>query len=431
MLLSVYEDVYRYLLRVMTESFSGTIPQGKPPKLFLYLHGRKGAAMIRFLAKLFIKDYQNTEEEKVRISYGILCGMVGICLNVLLFVGKYAAGVLSSSVAVTADAFNNLSDAGSSLITLIGFRIAGKKADKDHPFGHGRMEYISGLGVCVLIFLMGVEVLRDSVEKIISLQEIRCSMLVVWILLASIAVKMYMAFYNHSLGKKLDSASLQATAADSISDVAATSVVLLSIAVKWIFDISIDGWCGLVVGVFILYAGISAAKDTLNPLLGEAPSEELVGEIKEIVLAHPQILGLHDLIVHDYGPGRRLISLHGEVSGEDNIYELHDVIDGIEQELREKLRCDAVIHMDPVAIHDPVTQKLREQFADAVKVIDPQMTIHDLRLMREGGEECLAFDAVLPQSSPLSDQEALGRLEQLVNVLCKEGYQTRIRIDHA
>lgn len=386
--------------------------------------------MIHLLARLFIRNYTDTQNAKVRRSYGVLCSIVGICLNILLFAGKYLAGVLSRSVAVTADAFNNLSDAGSSLITLVGFRVAGKKADKDHPFGHGRMEYVSGLGVSVIILLMGVEVLRDSVDKILHPQQMETGVLVTVILIASIVVKLYMACYNRSVGKKLDSASMQATALDSISDVATTSVVLLSMVLKQLFDINADGWCGLLVAGFIIYAGISAARDTLNPLLGEAPSEELVSQIYDIVTAHKEILGVHDLIVHDYGPGRRLISLHGEVSGEENIYEIHDVIDGIERELAEKLSCDAVIHMDPVRVHDARTQELRRRFDEAVKVIHPGMTVHDLHLVREGEEEYLAFDAVLPQDCRLSEQEAKERLGQLVTVLCGKEYRARIKIDH-
>lgn len=386
--------------------------------------------MIGLFARLFIKDYQHTEEEAVRRSYGILCSIVGICLNVLLFAGKYLAGLWSGSVAITADAFNNLSDAGSSFITLIGFRIAGKRADKGHPFGHGRMEYISGLMVALIILLMGVEVLKDSFERVLHPAEADTGTAVLLVLTISILVKLYMACYNRAIGKKLQAASMLAASADSFSDMAATAVVLASGLISRRFGINVDGYCGLAVGIFILYAGYTAARDTLNPLLGEAPSEELVRQIRDMVLAHKEILGVHDLMVHDYGPGRRLISLHGEVSGEENIYELHAMIDRIERELEEKLGCQAVIHMDPVPVNDLKVKEMKEQLTEAVRVIHPDMTVHDLHLLHEDGKDYVGFDAVLPHECSLTDEEALQRLIRLTHVLWGSSYEAMIRIDH-
>ena len=385
--------------------------------------------MIRVLARLLIKDYQNTEDERVRRSYGMLCSVVGIVLNLLLFAGKYAAGVLSASIAITADAFNNLSDAGSSLITLIGFRIAGKRADKGHPFGHRRMEYVSGLMVALIILLMGVEVVRDAVGQILHPEAVSASALSIGILLASIGVKLCMAEYNHRYGKKLQSAAMQAAAADSISDVAATSVVLVCAVIASCFGVNLDGICGLAVGCFILYAGYCAARDTLNPLLGEAPDPGLVRQIEDIVRAHPEILDVHDLIVHDYGPGCRLISLHGEVSGEENIYHLHDVIDGIERELEQKIGCRAVIHMDPVPVNDKRLLEMKKKLTQGVKVIHPNMTVHDLHVLEEDGKECVTFDVVLPDCG-LSDEDALHRLVELTHLLWGDDCQAIIRIDH-
>ena len=255
--------------------------------------------MIQFLAKRFIKDYQQVGRPEVRQRYGILCGTVGVCLNILLFAGKALAGVLSGSVAVTADAFNNLSDAGSSVVSMLGFKLAGQKPDSDHPFGHGRLEYVSGLVVAMLIILMGVELLKSSVEKIRNPEEVTLSVLTVAILAASIAVKLYMSAYNRSVGKKIDSAAMAATATDSLSDVCATSVVLAATLVGHFTGLAIDGWCGLLVALFILYAGYRAAWDTISPLLGQPPAPEFVAEVERRVLSHPEIVGINDLIVHD------------------------------------------------------------------------------------------------------------------------------------
>ena len=284
--------------------------------------------MITLLARLLIKH--QGDEGAVRRAYGVLCGAVGICLNVLLFAGKFFAGLLSGSIAITADAFNNLSDAGSSFVTLLGFQLAGQKADAGHPFGHGRIEYLSGLVVSVLILLMGVELGKSSLDKILHPEAVEFSPLVVAILCASIAVKLYMFFYNRRLGKKLGSTAMEATALDSLSDSVATSAVLLATLVGHFTGLKIDGWCGLLVAAFILWSGISAAKETLDPLLGAPPTAELVERIRDLVLAHKTIIGIHDLIVHDYGPGRMMISLHAEVSASGDVLELHDEIDNVE-----------------------------------------------------------------------------------------------------
>ena len=292
--------------------------------------------MITCLAKFWIRE--SDSEEKKRRVYGTLGAVVGIFLNICLFVGKYLAGFLSGSIAIMADAFNNLSDAGSSFISLIGFVFSGKKPDLDHPFGHGRIEYLAGLGVSFLILLMGVELAKNSVQKILHPVSVQISTLSIAVLSASILVKLYMAYYNHAIGKKIRSATMAATATDSLSDAAATTVVLLAMLFLAVTGINIDGYCGILVAVFILAAGIGAAKETVSPLLGQAPDPEFVKEIKELVMQHEEVLGIHDMAVHDYGPGRVMVSLHAEVSGDGNIYELHDLIDQIERELKEKLR---------------------------------------------------------------------------------------------
>ena len=283
--------------------------------------------MIGFLASRFIKDYQNTSDAAVRRAYGVLCGAVGIVINLLLFALKLFAGTLAGSVAVTADAFNNLSDAGASIVTLLGFRLAGQKPDPEHPFGHGRLEYISGLIVSIVILLMGFELLRDAVGAILHPEAVECSVLTVAILLISICAKFYMYCYNRGVGKKINAAAMQATAADSLSDCAATAAVLLSTLVGYFLHWQIDGWCGLVVSLLILWAGVQAARDTLSPLLGQPPSEEFVQEIRDIVMESQVVCGIHDLVVHDYGPGRVMISLHAEVPAHGDILALHDEID--------------------------------------------------------------------------------------------------------
>lgn len=360
--------------------------------------------MITLLSKLFIQNREETENPKVRQAYGVLCGAVGIFLNLCLFAGKFIAGTISHSIAITADAFNNLSDAGSSIITLIGFQMAGQKPDPDHPFGHGRIEYISGLLVSVIILLMGFELLKSSVSKILHPEELAFSPVILVILLASILVKCYMFLYNRRLGKKLNSSAMTATAADSFSDSLATAVVLISTLVAHFTGLAIDGWCGFLVGLFICYAGYNAAKDTISPLLGQAPDKAFVQQINDTVMAHEGILGIHDLIVHNYGPGRILISLHAEVPADGDILVLHDMIDTIEHELHDTLHCHAVIHMDPVQIGDEETARQKELVKEILTGIDASLTMHDFRIVTGPTHTNLIFDVVTPYGFPLSDE---------------------------
>ena len=278
--------------------------------------------MVTLLAKFFIKDEASLPPLKLRQIYGILSGCTGIFLNVLLFLGKFLAGSISHSIAITADAFNNLSDAGSSIVTLIGFRLAAAKPDPEHPFGHGRMEYISGLVVACSILIMGFELLRSSFTKILHPEAIDCSAGTILILTVSILVKLYMSYYNSHIGKRIDSAAMRATAMDSISDTIATSVVLVATLVANFTGLKIDGYCGVLVALFIFYAGISAAKETLDPLLGQPAEPEFVQEIEDLVMSYPMIRGIHDLVVHNYGPGRMMISLHAEVPASLDILEI-------------------------------------------------------------------------------------------------------------
>lgn len=359
--------------------------------------------MITCLAKFWIRE--SDSEEKKRRVYGTLGAVVGIFLNICLFTGKYLAGFFSGSIAIMADAFNNLSDAGSSFISLIGFVFSGKKPDLDHPFGHGRIEYLAGLGVSFLILLMGVELAKNSVQKILHPVSVQISTLSIAVLSASILVKLYMAYYNHAIGKKIRSATMAATATDSLSDAAATTVVLLAMLFLAVTGINIDGYCGILVAVFILAAGIGAAKETVSPLLGQAPDPEFVKEIKELVMQHEEVLGIHDMAVHDYGPGRVMVSLHAEVSGDGNIYELHDLIDRIERELKENLHCETVIHMDPIDVGNEKTVEMKEEMVKLVKAIDERLTIHDFRMVTGTTHHNMIFDVVIPADFKLSQEE--------------------------
>lgn len=370
--------------------------------------------MISLLSRLFIKNYKDYENAQVRRAYGTLCGSVGICLNILLFIGKYFAGTLSGSIAIVADSFNNLSDAGSSLITLLGFRLAGKKPDPDHPYGHGRIEYISGLIVAFLILLMGFELAKSSIAKILSPEPMQAGWLPAAILVASICVKVYMFLYNRAVGKKIDSAAMAATATDSLSDSIATTVVLLSMGVAHFFHINIDGFTGLAVALFILYAGYGAAKDTLAPLLGQAPDPELVKRVTDIVMAHPEVIGIHDLVVHDYGPGRKMVTLHTEVDGKGDFFTLHDTIDNIERELTAECGCHATIHMDPIESDNETVLEMREKVAELVRRIDPAITIHDFRLVPGKTHTNVIFDAVVPAGLPMTEEAVAERIRLLV-----------------
>jgi len=368
--------------------------------------------MIRLLTKLFIKDHEDFQNPSTRQAYGILCGAVGIFLNVCLFAGKFIAGTVSNSIAITADAFNNLSDAGSSIITLIGFRMAGQKPDPHHPFGHGRIEYISGLLVSVLILLMGLDLLQISISKILHPEPLTFSPLILFILLASILVKGYMFLYNRQLGKKLASTAMLATATDSLSDMLATAVVLAATLIVHFTGLAIDGWCGILVGLFICYAGYQAAKDTVGPLLGQAPDPEFVRQVNELVMGHEGILGIHDLIVHNYGPGRTLISLHAEVPSDGCLMELHELIDTIEHELKEQMNCHAVIHMDPVCVGDEETAKLKAAAESCLHEIHETLTLHDFRIVTGPTRTNLIFDVVSPYDFPISDMELVTLIQE-------------------
>ena len=386
--------------------------------------------MINFLASLFIKDSKNYKEPSVRQAYGVLSGAVGIGLNILLFFGKWLAGTISGSIAIIADAFNNLSDAGSSIITLIGFRLSGQEPDPEHPFGHGRMEYISGLLVSVAILVMGFELIGSSIGKLRSPEPIESSALVFGILIASILVKLYMFFYNHSLSKKIESAAMKATSVDSLSDTVATTLVLIATLISKYTGLLLDGWFGILVGLFILYTGGSTLKETIDLLLGQPPKQEFIDEVKEIVLGHSMVHGVHDLIVHDYGPGRVMISLHAEVDVNGDIQDIHEQIDHIEHELQEKLHCSATIHMDPIVTDDKEVLAMKAKVEEMVHFLDESFSMHDFRMVKGSTRTNLIFDVEVPRKTSYTDNEIVNWLKERIHELPGSKYFAVIQIDH-
>ncbi len=386
--------------------------------------------MVSLLARLFIKDKENTSSPAVRQAYGILCGSVGITLNILLFAGKFLAGLLSNSIAVTADAFNNLSDAGSSLITLVGFKMAGQKPDPHHPFGHGRIEYLSGLLVSVAILIMAFELVRSSVGKILHPQPVDFSLLTTGILLASIAVKIYMACYNRNIAREIDSSAMKATATDSLSDTLSTTVVLISMLIGHFTGLLIDGYCGVLVGLFIFYAGYDAARDTISPLLGQPPNPDFVKNVERIVLSYEPVLGIHDMVVHDYGPGRVMLSLHAEVPADGSLILLHDTIDNIEHRLHDELHCEAVIHMDPVVTDDDRTNHIRQKVTDILKNTYPEICFHDFRVVEGPTHTNIIFDIVVPFDYRKTDEEITDFLKDEIRRL-DDSYFAVIQLDKA
>lgn len=375
--------------------------------------------MISLLAKLWIRDNQDVKNPQVRQAYGVLCGSVGIFLNICLFAGKFAAGMLSGSIAVTADAFNNLSDAGSSVITLIGFKMAGQKPDSDHPFGHGRIEYLSGFLVAVVILIMAFELLKSSVDKILHPEPVESGALVMVILLISILVKIYMCLYNKSIARKIDSTAMAATAMDSLSDSVSTAVVLGTTLVAYFFHVQIDGYCGVIVALFVGMTGFQAAKETIDPLLGQPPEPEFVSHVEDIILSFRDqgVLGTHDLVVHNYGPGRMMLSVHVEVPANGNILELHDLIDNIEHLLARELNCSAVIHMDPISVGDERTNELKEKVGAIIENMNKDLKFHDFRIVEGPTHTNVIFDIVVPYDVKKEDAEIVKELQNEIGRL--------------
>ena len=384
--------------------------------------------MTELLLRIFVKDYRDTSNPKVHSEIGKLAGIVGIVCNFLLSGGKLIAGIAVGSVSITADALNNLSDAVSSLITLLGFRIAQHPADREHPYGHARFEYMSGMIVSVLILMMGVELTKSSVSKIIHPVEMKIETTALVILIISICVKMWMCVFNRSLGKRIKSATLFATAADSRNDVIATSAVLVGCIVNKIVGVNIDGYVGLAVAIFILYSGISIAKETVTPLLGKAADEDLVKQISDIIMSHDKVLGIHDLLLHDYGPGKCYASVHVELSAEENPLVCHDILDDIEWKVAEQLNVQLVIHYDPIITNDSEWNNLKHRVAEILDEINPAFSMHDFRLVKGADQTKIVFDLVIPYSMNGQHRKLKESIDEKlkINDIC---YPTTIRFE--
>ena len=352
--------------------------------------------MTNFLLRLFVRDHTNTKDPAVRSRIGSLSGFVGIACNLLLFAGKIAVGTLTGSMSITADAMNNLTDASSSIVTLIGFRLAQKPADEDHPYGHARFEYLSGLAVAAMIIVIGFELAKGSVEKIIHPTPVEYSVVAMVVLAASIAVKLWLSLFNSTLGKRISSTALLATAADSRNDVLATGVVLLAALVQYFTRWQIDAVLGLGVALFILWSGWNLIRETISPLLGEAASPELRELIVDYISEQPHVLGFHDLMVHDYGPGQRFASLHVEMDMRDDPLYCHELIDDMERECLRSHNIHLVIHYDPVVTDDPELNEMRERVTRFFMEKDERLTIHDFRMVRGTGHTNLIFDVAMP-----------------------------------
>ena len=385
--------------------------------------------MTKLLLRLFVKDYQNAENSGVRTAIGTLSGVTGIVCNVLLFLGKLIAGTLSGSVSITADAMNNLSDASGSIVTLLGFRVADKPADEEHPYGHARAEYLSGLAVAMLILLIGFELVKSSAEKILHPTAVEFSALAAGVLIASIAVKLWMCLFNRKLGKLIDSTALQATAADSRNDCITTSVVLLASVIEYFLDIRVDGFMGLAVAIFILYSGWNLAKETVSPLLGENADPELRQKIVDYVEQQPKVLGYHDLMVHDYGPGQRFASLHVEMDHREDPLECHERIDDMERECLRSHNVHLVIHYDPVVTDDPELTALKERVSDLLRDRDHRLSLHDFRMVQGKQHMNLVFDVALPTDLKGQEDAIQQTLENSLNADGERIYHVKITFD--
>ena len=371
--------------------------------------------MTKFLIKLFVKNNADVTDPAVRGRYASLAAFTGIVLNLLLFAGKLTAGLLAASVAVVADAFNNMSDAGSAVVTLIGFRLALKPVDKGHPLGHGRLEYIAGFIVDLLIILVGAELFKSSFEKILSPSLPSVSVLTYALLSAAILVKLWLFFFYRKIGKLIDSSAIRASAFDSLSDTAATALVLISALVSKFTGLAIDGWAGILVASFILFTGFKAAKETIDLLLGTPPKPEFIEEIRSFVKGYPEVAGIHDLMVHDYGPGRKFISFHAEVPADSDINYAHDVIDCVERDMNEKFGCIVTIHLDPIEMNDARVQGMKKLAEESAAEIDPAFTIHDFRMTSGGKHVNMIFDLQVPSDSKMPTEEAAKRVAERIS----------------
>ena len=391
----------------------------------------KGNVMTNLLLRLFVRDHQDPKQPRVRSKVGKLSGIVGILCNIVLFALKLVVGTISGSVAITADAMNNLSDATSSVVTLIGFKLAEKPADEHHPYGHARYEYLSGLAVAGMILIIGFELGKTSVEKILAPTPVAFSVPVAVVLIASIGIKLWMSLFNRKLGKLIGSTALQATAADSRNDAISTTAVLVATLIELFTSWQIDGFMGLAVAAFILYSGINLARETISPLLGESASTELRELIISVLEDHPEVLGYHDLMVHDYGPGQRFASMHVEMDQQADPLECHELIDNLERECLKLHQVHLVLHYDPVVTGDEEQDRLRGVVEAILHQEDSRISIHDFRMVRGKGHTNLIFDAALPPERMKDKKDIKRRLDESLNALGETTYYTVVTFDMA
>lgn len=386
--------------------------------------------MTGMLVKLFVKNHEQAQLPEVRASYGKLSGIVGIVCNVLLFVAKFLLGTITASVAITADAFNNLGDASSGIVSFLGFKMASRPADKEHPYGHARYEYLAGLMVCVLILVIGVELLKESFGKILHPEPVAFSWITIAVLFLAIGVKLWLAVFNRTIGKRINSQTLLATATDSRNDVIATGTVVLATVLSHVTKVQLDGYMGLGVALFILYSGVNLIKETMDPILGKAADEELVKEIEKRIMSYPGVLGTHDLMIHDYGPGRQFGSVHVEVAAEEDVLKSHDMVDNIERDFLRELNIHLIVHMDPIVTKDESVKNLRHWIAKEVKKVQEDLTIHDLRVVPGETHTNVIFDCVVPRGLKQSDEEVKEAIDRLVKETYPN-YYCVITVDHS
>ena len=368
--------------------------------------------MTNFIIKMFIKDYENVNDPKVRESYGVTSSIVGLIANILLSVGKIVTGFLFNSISVMADGVNNVSDAASSVITLIGFKISGKPADKDHPFGHARVEYLTGLILGIAVLLVGVELIKTSFDKIMNPSRTTFSLAMVIVLILSILIKLWLSLFYNKLGSKIASSTIIASSTDSRNDVISTAVVLISLFISRATGFEIDGYVGVLVAIFILYSGFEILKDILNPLLGEMPDEDFVKSIEDKILTYDGILNIHDLVVHNYGPNRYFATVHAEVDAKEDIMKAHDLIDNIERDFARELNINLVIHLDPIITDDKEINALKSMTEEKIKSIDERLTIHDFRVVKGETHTNLIFDVLVPVDCDMKSQDLVSLIEK-------------------
>lgn len=370
----------------------------------------------KLLVDKLVKDNTNIKDDKVRNSYGMLGGVIGILVNVILFIIKLSVGIIVSSIAITADAFNNLSDAGSSLITILGFKLSSKPADREHPFGHGRIEYLSALLVAFMVMLVGFEFIKSSFEKIITPEPITFDMISFILLIVSIFFKLWLSKFNKFIGEKINSAALKASSTDALIDVVTTICIAISLLVSRFTSLPIDGYMGIFVSLFIVYSGFNLVKDTVNPLLGEAPDPKLVESIQEMVLSYNNILGTHDLIIHNYGPGKCMASIHAEIPSDINVVDIHEIIDKAEREISSALKIYLVIHIDPICIIEGEIKDTYEEVLSIIKEYDYIESIHDFRIVGQGNIKNLIFDAVIDtqKKASISDDDLIDKISEKI-----------------